>query len=398
MSPATTNADTTTWPGALAGFETEQRRKHRRHNTIKGYRCHLRTLATSHPPGPWQVTPEVLADWLVQRGPSRLAAWKAARVFYQWGLSQGLVRDSPVPVLAAPKARADRDTVAARLPGAWSEPVQAYTTRMRATGRAPRTIDLHVAYLRQLADVFPAGPAEVTLGGLERWLDRDGWSPETRRSARSVVRVFFASAQAHGFIAQSPAEALGRVRVPRGVPRPAPNDAFATALRRADDRQRLMLLLGAYAGLRAAEIAAVRPATDIHDGFLFVVGKGGHQRTVPVHPIIAAEIAAELARRRAGQLGTGFRYYSDVTPDGWLFPSPNGAHVTPGCVSHVLGKALPDRWTAHTLRHRFASQAYEHTRDLRTVQELLGHSSPVTTARYTAVTSERMRAAVAALA
>jgi len=392
------STELTTWSGALAGFEAELRRKRRRYSTIKGYRSHLDTLATMHDPGPWSVEPDVLATWLVQRGASRTAAWKVARVFYQWGLAMGLVAASPVPVLATRRSPVEnRDTINRRFPGSWADSVQAYSTRMRAAGKAPRTIALHLAYLRQLADVFPSGPSEVTADGLTRWLARDGWAPETRRSARSVVRLYFAAAVDRGHVAHSPADHLDRVRVPRALPRPASNDAFARALRTADDRQRLMLVLGAYAGLRAAEIAAVRPATDMQDGFLFVRGKGGHQRTVPIHPAVASEIAAELARRRAGQLGSGFRYYADVTPDGWLFPSPNGAHVTPGSVSHVLGRLLPDHWTAHTLRHRFASQAYDNTRDLRTIQELLGHSSPVTTARYTAISNERMRAAVASL-
>jgi site-specific recombinase XerD len=50
-----------------------------------------------------------------------------------------------------------------------------------------------------------------------------------------------------------------------------------------------------------------------------------------------------------------------------------------------MSATLPDGITAHQLRHRFATAAYAHQRDLRAVQELLGHASPATTARYTAV-------------
>lgn len=49
-------------------------------------------------------------------------------------------------------------------------------------------------------------------------------------------------------------------------------------------------------------------------------------------------------------------------------------------------------WTAHTLRHRFASTAYAGSRDIRTVQELLGHSSVATTQIYTAVPDGSIRA------
>lgn len=48
----------------------------------------------------------------------------------------------------------------------------------------------------------------------------------------------------------------------------------------------------------------------------------------------------------------------------------------------------------HTLRHRFATRLYAHTRDVLLVQEALGHASPATTRRYIPYNSERMRAAV----
>jgi integrase/recombinase XerC len=61
-----------------------------------------------------------------------------------------------------------------------------------------------------------------------------------------------------------------------------------------------------------------------------------------------------------------------------------------------MAAALPDHWTAHTLRHRFATRANCGSRNLRAVQVLLGHSSVATTERYTAVDADEIRAAMAA--
>ena len=81
-----------------------------------------------------------------------------------------------------------------------------------------------------------------------------------------------------------------------------------------------------------------------------------------------------------------------------MFTSPAGGHLTPGHVGKLIGRALPDGVTAHMLRHRCATAAYAGTRDLRAVQELLGHARPETTAAYVATPGEAIRAAVAAAA
>lgn len=159
-----------------------------------------------------------------------------------------------------------------------------------------------------------------------------------------------------------------------------------------------MVLLAAYAGLRRSEIAAVHPR-DFVDGVLHVVGKGDRARIVPVHPLIDQAVRAELERRRDGRIGTGWRLgAARVDPAGYLFPGQQpGTHVSPWVVGDALSGLLGDVWTGHTLRHRFASRAYAASRDLRAVQELLGHSRPETTARYTAVPDDAMREAVMGL-
>ena len=61
-----------------------------------------------------------------------------------------------------------------------------------------------------------------------------------------------------------------------------------------------------------------------------------------------------------------------------------------------VADALPDNWTMHTLRHRFATRAYRGTRNLRAVQVLLGHESIATTERCCAADNSEIRAAMVA--
>ena len=72
---------------------------------------------------------------------------------------------------------------------------------------------------------------------------------------------------------------------------------------------------------------------------------------------------------------------------GWLFPSTQNPTkpLQPEWVGKLMAAALPEDWAAHSLRHRFASTAYASVRDIRAVQELLGHARPETTSRYAAV-------------
>jgi integrase len=207
------------------------------------------------------------------------------------------------------------------------------------------------------------------------------------------VRSFYRWAVLTGRIEASPAELLDSVLVPRSLPRPAPDDALRVALSRADDRQRLALKLAAYAGLRRAEIATLH-TRQITATELLVVGKGGHHRRVPLHPDLAGELQAELARRRRGAHGSGWGG-AFVTETGYLFPSDqHPGPITPAHLGKLITACLPDGWTTHTLRHRFATSAYGVERDLRAVQELLGHAKPETTARYAAVPDGALRSAV----
>lgn len=139
-----------------------------------------------------------------------------------------------------------------------------------------------------------------------------------------------------------------------------------------------MALLARHAGLRAGEISRVH-ARDVLGDLLRVHGKGRRERVVPI-------VHGELLRRLQAL-------------DGWAFPNPRtGQPLTPGTVSRLLSEALPAGWTAHTLRHAYATTAYDGTGDLLALAELLGHSQVTTTQVYVKVSARKLRAAARAAA
>lgn len=276
------------------------------------------------------------------------------------------------------------------------EVLHEYETYCRAAGMQAGTIRLRLHFLGRAAQTCDLPTA--TTQDLLRFLSEHDWKPETRKSARNALRSFYGWLFDYGFRSDNPAAKLPAVRVPAGVPRPAPTDVLSRALSVATDRDKIILGLAAFAGLRRAEIASL-PWTAVTWSGLHVIGKGGRARTVPLLPALQTLLDEERELRNRGELGSGWRY--EIDPGSrYLLPSykHEGGHMHPDTVGEVLSSALGPGWTGHTLRHRFATLAYSVDRDLLTVQQLLGHSKPETTARYTATPQGAALAAVAGVA
>jgi integrase len=255
----------------------------------------------------------------------------------------------------------------------WDREIESFTAWI-SVSVSPGTVRQRKHYLRRFALDNPH-PYTVTIDDLVTFLGNPSWGPEARKSARSTLAAFYQWAYRTGRIDRDLSLNLPRVRCGSGTPRPVPRAVADEALDGIDERSRLMILLALFAGLRCCEIARLH-WDDINEGRIRVHGKGGKVRSVPVHPCLAPHLTA----------GSGY-----------LFPGPHG-HLSPAHVSKLLSRALSGHWTGHTLRHAFATAALAATGDLRAVQILLGHASPTTTARYTAVADDRLREVVASIA
>lgn len=220
--------------------------------------------------------------------------------------------------------------------------------------------------------------------GLRRWQTTLVTGPSARRSAVSHARSFYAWAADLDLADPRLQRHLVSPRQPRRLPRPIDGAELAHALEHPPVRYRAWLLLATFAGLRACEVAPLRVEdlrlSDI-GATVRVVGKGGKERVVPLGPAVVAELRCCGLPRR-----------------GWLFPGqtrqrePTGHHVSPGQVSKLGSAYLHESGsdsTFHALRHRYATDMYAASCDLRLVQELLGHASPATTAVYTALVPGR---------
>lgn len=255
--------------------------------------------------------------------------------------------------------------------------INAYTIYRRACGIRPSTLRGQATVLQRVASKV-GNLDTITADELVTWLASHlDWAPETRKFAQASIRGYFKWAHEVAQVRpDNPTIRLGAIRVPPPCPRPVPEDALAAALAMADDQTRLMLLLAAHAGLRLNEIATLH-TENLSGDLLYITGKGGRTRVVPV----GGELLARLRTQ----------------PPGWVFPGRfPGTHCTGSHVHCCITAVLPPGYTTHKLRHRYASQIYGRTHDVLTLQELLGHASPNTTRRYVRTSDDDLRRAAAA--
>lgn len=262
----------------------------------------------------------------------------------------------------------------------WRSAIEAWCEALRAGGVPATTMRTRREHVQRCARAGGwSSPAEVTGEGLVRWFSRQSWAPETRRSHRNTHRAFWAWMVRTGQREDNPADALPKLKATAGVPRPVDEIAYSRALRNAAPRVQLILRCAAEVGLRRAEIAQIHRRDMIQDlgGYSLIVhGKGDRPRVVPLPGGLATLIREQVERW------------------GYMLPGDDAGHLSPRYVGKLATRVLPDDWTLHSLRHRFATRAYQLDRDVFTVQQLLGHASPATTRRYVALDTSGMRSTV----
>lgn len=262
----------------------------------------------------------------------------------------------------------------------WFDPLTAYLNWMRSARKSDGTIYQHSYQLRRYARATGAAPWPVTLEQLSEYMaSLDGLGPSARRTARQTLRGFYAWGElVRG--QDNPARHLPTIKATRGVARPAPEHSVRVGLGTKDLRTRMMIRLAVAAGMRCREICQVHTThlqRDLVGWSLLVHGKGDRQRMVPLPDDVAIDIR-------------------DAEP-GYLFPGQINGHLSAGRVSELISEALPPGITAHMLRHRYGTRAYNlGGKDLRAVQELLGHAYSTTTEIYVGVEDDAIRRAAAA--
>ena len=134
-----------------------------------------------------------------------------------------------------------------------------------------------------------------------------------------------------------------------------------------DDRDRLIVRTIYATGVRVSELCGINiEDIDFEDEMIKVRGKGGKIRIVFVDHETLEEISRFIGTRIEGP----------------LFLGQMGHHISPRSIQHIFKKYAPAGITPHKIRHSYASELYRRSKNLRVVQENLGHTSIKTTEIY----------------
>ncbi|MCK5235755.1 MAG: tyrosine recombinase, partial [Deltaproteobacteria bacterium] len=155
-------------------------------------------------------------------------------------------------------------------------------------------------------------------------------------------------------------------------------------------RDRAMLELMYATGLRVSELVKLRVIDfDAHNAYITPIGKGQKQRLVPIGEIAMNWVNKYFNGARTAMLGARTSEYLFITRRGSAMSRQNFWNIIKGYALTAgidVAKVKP-----HILRHSFATHLLERGADIRSVQEMLGHSDISTTQIYTHIHSERLK-------
>jgi integrase len=236
--------------------------------------------------------------------------------------------------------------------------IDAYSAHQTVRGFSVRTVDRRRWSLGLLSQrgAFGDQTPETIEAFLARWP-----SAQSRYSVRSDVRQFYRWGMRRGVLFHNPTDDVDPPRLPKRSATPIAVADLMAAIAYANANQRRAIMLGAYAGLRCSEIAALM-AVDVHrDRGVIVVrnGKGGKDGLIPLAP----ELALVLPMR------------------GKCVTYPNGAQV--GSAIRRVFRHCGIIARPHDTRHTFGTEAAMRSNgNMELVRRLMRHESLLTTQRY----------------
>ena len=287
----------------------------------------------------------------------------------------------------------------------WLESKKGYETFLRIEkSLSPNSVSAYVNDINKLitfiAEYYPnLTPETVKLAQLRKfveWMNEKEISPRTQARTISGIKSFYKFLLIEEAVENDPTTLVESPRIGRKLPETLTDEEINSLIEAIDDskaeglRNKAILETLYSCGLRVSELVDLK-LSNLHfeQEFLRIAGKGERERLVPISKRAIEDIKKYLVlSRKKLTIEKGF--------ENVVFLNRRGKKLSRVMIFTII-KNLADKIklekniSPHTFRHSFASALVQGGADLRTVQEMLGHESILTTETYTHLDKEYLK-------
>ena len=287
----------------------------------------------------------------------------------------------------------------------WDDSIKGFEDYLRLEkGLSGNSINAYINDINKLLDFIRSNykgitPQKVRLNHLKsfvEWLNEKGVSPRTQARTISGIKSFFKYLLIEEKITSDPTSLLESPKIGRKLPDVLSIEEIDSLINAVDinkpegQRNKAILETLYSCGLRVSELVSLKISNLFFDqGYIKIEGKGDKERLIPISKRAIAEIEKYM---------TGYRRTLKIVPGAQdiLFLNRRGQMLSRVMIFTVIKTLanqinLRKKISPHTFRHSFATHLIDGGADLRSVQEMLGHESILTTEIYTHLDREYLK-------
>lgn len=263
---------------------------------------------------------------------------------------------------------------------------QEFINHLVSSGKSENTVKSYMYdldYLKKFAEYMGKSPLSLTKEDMRYFipfLQNNSLSPKSVERIIAAIRKFYGFLVKRGYIHSDPTKGIQKIKKPKRFPRVVEKEKIFKILKEwepKDDEEILakdLILLIYSTGMRISEVLNLK-GEDINfeERSIYVKGKGGKYRKIPFNDIAYSILKRRFKDEKSKILNINrFKAYRLIRDAFEKYAGLSGVHP-------------------HILRHSFATHLLENGADIKTVQQLLGHSSLASTEIYTRVSLKHIR-------
>ena len=258
------------------------------------------------------------------------------------------------------------------------------------------TIDSYNRDLKKFYNYINKDFSKVTKNDVSKFIQNISKqeSPKSVSRIISTLKSFYKFLQINKYTKTSPLTLISNPKQAKNLPKVLSEEEVFTLLdintvTDFDFRNKAMLELMYSSGLRVSELINLNVNDiDLKNCLVRIFGKGSKERIIPLNDYAAEALKIYILDHRYNL----FKH----SENNYLFLNNHGEKMTRQGFFKILKKIAIEKniktnFSPHTLRHSFATHLLKHGADLRSIQELLGHSDISSTQIYTYVSNERLQ-------